>query len=101
MSKEGAKAPFFFAVKKYQKSVNKVLTIINRIETINAWGIDPDKGDHKMTNEKILEICGQAQNQDEALVMLMKHGLGYTEAKAEMEAFFQRIFAAHTDIDSE
>ena len=46
-----------------------------------------------MTNEKILEICGKSQNQDEALVMLMKHGLNYTDAKAEMEKFFKRMYA--------
>lgn len=46
-----------------------------------------------MTNLEILEICGQAQNQDEALVMLMKHGLNYTDAKAEMEKFFKRMYA--------
>lgn len=46
-----------------------------------------------MTNLEILEICGQSQNQDEALVMLMKAGLGYSEAKAEMEKFFKRLYA--------
>lgn len=46
-----------------------------------------------MTNSEILNICGQSQNQDEALVMLMKAGLGYAEAKAEMEKFFKRLYA--------